>query len=447
MRIANSRRFLWAIISLGILLRLAQYLFNRSLSVDEASVSLNIIHRSFLGLLQPLDYNQGAPIGFLMVQKLLVGSFGGSEYVLRLFPLVCGIVSLFLFYRMAKDYIDPKAVALALGLFGISNRLIHYSSEVKQYSTDVAVALLLYVVTIHVQSRKLSISSITLFGLVGAIALWLSHPAVFVLTGIGATVALLSLFRREWARIGRLAIACSIWISSFAILYFISLRGLSQNRVLLNFWNEHFMPFPPSSPSDIVWFLKAFLGFIKYTLGFALGDLIGIPVFEEGVLLPGLEHLSGTHFAGVIFIASIAFISAIIAISSFLIGCVSMLARNKRKALLLLSPAFFALLSSGLRKYPFGSRFLLFMLPAALIMISAGISFVREKTKDKSAIITGILVVLLFSYPLILTGYHLVRPRTVEEIKPVLNYIEEHRRKGDTLIYILRLTSCLQILF
>jgi len=160
MKTAGSRRFLWTIIAFGILLRLAQYLFNRSLYLDEASISLNIIHRSFLGLLQPLDYDQGAPIGFLMVQKLLVVSFGGSEYVLRLFPLVCGVVSVFLFYRMAKDYVDPKAVMFTLGLFAISNRLIYYSSEVKQYSTDVVVVLLLYVMTIHLQSRKLRISRI-----------------------------------------------------------------------------------------------------------------------------------------------------------------------------------------------------------------------------------------------------------------------------------------------
>jgi hypothetical protein len=368
-----------------------------------------------------------------MIQKLLVVLFGGSEYVLRAFPLVCGTASIFLFYRVAKDYIDAKAVALALGLFAISNRLIYYSSEVKQYSTDVAIALLLYAISIHVASRRLSISKAMLFGFIGAIAVWLSHPAAFVLTGICATLGLSALLRKDWTRVGRLAVACSIWVLSFGIVYFVSLRALSQNDVLLDFWDEHFMPFPPSCLSDFAWFIKAFLSFVKYVLGFALGDLIGIPVFEEGVFLPGLENLPRVHLAGVVFLVAIAFISALIAVSSFLIGCVSMLARKREKAFLLLSPGFFALLASGLRKYPFGSRFLLFMLPAALIMIAAGTSFVREKTKGKPAIITGILIVLLFSYPSILAGYHLVRPRTVEEIRPVLSYLEKHWRKGDAL--------------
>jgi hypothetical protein len=33
-----------------------------------------------------------------MVEKVLVHTFGTSEYTLRLFPLLCGILSLFLFY-------------------------------------------------------------------------------------------------------------------------------------------------------------------------------------------------------------------------------------------------------------------------------------------------------------------------------------------------------------
>jgi len=130
------------IICFGIVLRLRQYLFNRSLWLDEALLTLNIISRSFLELLQPLDYRQGAPIGFLFLEKLAVQLFGNSEYVLRLFPFLCGIISLFLFYKVATHYINIKAVLIALGLFAISGWLVYYSSEVKQYSSDVAIVLL-----------------------------------------------------------------------------------------------------------------------------------------------------------------------------------------------------------------------------------------------------------------------------------------------------------------
>ena len=57
----NPRRVVWIIIGLGIILRLVQYLYNRSLWLDEASLALNVIEKSFSGLLQPLGYDQMAP--------------------------------------------------------------------------------------------------------------------------------------------------------------------------------------------------------------------------------------------------------------------------------------------------------------------------------------------------------------------------------------------------
>jgi hypothetical protein len=70
---ANIHRFArWltvAILAAGVVLSLAQFLFNRSLWWDEAAMALNIIHRSSAELLQPLDYAQSAPVLFLQILK------------------------------------------------------------------------------------------------------------------------------------------------------------------------------------------------------------------------------------------------------------------------------------------------------------------------------------------------------------------------------------------
>ncbi len=385
------------IICFGIVLRLTQYLSNRSLWLDEAYLALNIINRSFSELLQPLDTFQAAPVGFLIVEKLFVQALGTSEYVLRLLPFLCGIISLFLFCRLATHYIATKAVPIALGLFAVSDSLIYYSSEVKQYSGDVVIGLLLlYVAAIYIQSERLTTSRIILFGAIGAIAIWFSHPAVFILAGVGASLTLFCLSAKEWSRIGRLSIIYAIWILSFAACYFVSLRDLSHHEHLLNYWGGRFIPFPPMSFSDAKWLVKAFF-----------------EIFDEPAGL-SLYHIGGL---------------------TFLIGCIAMF-REKRKAFfVLISPILFVLLASGLHRYPFSGRLLLFIAPLLLLFVAEGAEQIRAKTRRNLPIIGIALIGLLVFPPLLFASYHLIKPRTREEIKPVISYVVDHQQDGD-LLYV-----------
>lgn len=63
-RLVAPDRLPMTIIILGILFRLVQYLFNRSLWVDEAAVALI---RTISQLFEPLNYDQAAPNGFLVL--------------------------------------------------------------------------------------------------------------------------------------------------------------------------------------------------------------------------------------------------------------------------------------------------------------------------------------------------------------------------------------------
>ena len=194
-----------AAVALGCLLRIVQYLLNRSLWMDEAYLSLNILHRSFAGLCRSLDYHQGAPIGFLLLEKSAVRWLGGSEYALRLLPLLAGIASVLLFYWLAKKVLPANAVPIAVGLFAISPALIYYSAEVKQYSGDAAIAILLYCLTIEGSKSEWKAGRTALVALVGAIAIWMSHSSVFVLAGIGATISIALVLRKDWVRLARVS--------------------------------------------------------------------------------------------------------------------------------------------------------------------------------------------------------------------------------------------------
>ena len=114
----------WALLLLlGLILRLRQYFFNRSLWADEAALALNIVHRSLSELTQPLDYGQASPLGFLFGVKIFANLFGNYDYVLRLFPLIAGLLALFLMGVLAKK-LTGLAGLFALAVFAVNTPLV-----------------------------------------------------------------------------------------------------------------------------------------------------------------------------------------------------------------------------------------------------------------------------------------------------------------------------------
>ena len=66
------RWFVLLAVLFGLVCRLSQYAANTSLWHDEAYVALSILHKSFVGLLGPLDWKEASPPGFLLLEKLAV---------------------------------------------------------------------------------------------------------------------------------------------------------------------------------------------------------------------------------------------------------------------------------------------------------------------------------------------------------------------------------------
>ncbi len=395
----------WAAVGLGCLLRAVEYLLNRSLWLDEAYLALNILHRPWARLLQPLDNHQGAPIIFLLLEKFASLHLGSSEYALRLLPLLAGVLSVFLFYKLARKVLTGIALPIALGLFAISPSLIYYSSELKQYSCDVVLAILLYFLAIEGSDAKWEPLQAVTFGLAGAVAIWISHPATFVLAGIGATLCIALIAQKDWAKLLRLCPAFLMWVASLGACYAIALRKLAQDAVLLDYWKENFMPLPPRSVSDFKWFVDSFFGFFNGT--------------------------AALQFAGLA-----AFV--------FLVGCISVYGHNRQRLFLLLSPVVPTLLASGAHKYPFGGRLALFLVPPALLLMAEGVAVIRAAAQDYLPAVGMVLVGLLFLDPGIYVLHHFAKPHTEivrpgvmlpEEIKPVRAYLRAHEQPGD-LVYV-----------
>jgi hypothetical protein len=391
----SSQILVWVFLILGILLRLRQYLFDRSLWLDESMLSLNIIRRSAVELLKPLDYAQAAPAGFLWLEKLAVHYFGTGELALRLVPLFCGIASVMLFALVARKFLPSSAVPVAVGLFSVSEPLIYYSSEVKQYSTDVAFALILCLAAIPLFEAPSRIAGVLTISVAGGIAIWFSNPAIFILAGLGLSAFWISARKRDWPAVFFLLIPAAVWSCSFLAYYIFFLRDvLSAHRDLFFFWRASFAPFPPTSPSDALWYANTFVNIVSYPMG---------------SLFPG-----------------IAAIAAVLGILNLRTG-------NQGGFLILISPMAVTLMASWGRLYPLENRLILFLVPIIILFFAAGLESIHTTVRKAFPLLSVLFVGFLLVYPLVREMWHFAKPKGVEEIKLSLEYVEKHRSRGDIL--------------
>ena len=381
---------------LGFVFRIRQYLTGRSLWLDEAMLALNIVNRTFTGLFQSLDYDQGAPIGFLLAEKILNLMFGEHEFVLRLFPLLAGLASLILFYLLLRKNTSGFALLTGLGLFAVGPELIYYSSELKQYSLDVAVTISLLLLVFPFLERQETKRDTVFLGMAGILALWFSHPALFVLAAIGVVLLFQTVKNRERFRLVSIILLGVAWLANLGLLYLVSLRGLSQNSFLLDFWQENFLPLPPWS--DWSWFGTIFIGLVQ-------------------------EHIGIQVSAWLIFIVVI-------------LGLLSLFKKNKSYAWIILIIFSLALVASGLRLYPFGGRLSLFLVPLLIILISQSIDTLEHQfqaTYNWNKLVSLAFGLYLLFAPTTDSLSNFSDPKYFEHIRPAMAALSENWLAGDAL--------------
>jgi hypothetical protein len=378
------RRRIALILALGVLVRVAQYLANRPLWLDEASLAANLSQKTLKGLFGPLSGAQLAPAGFLAVEWATTRALGDNPWALRLFPLLCGLASLFVFRGVARRCLRPRAVWIALGLFAVSDDLIYFSSELKPYATDVAVGLACTLMGMTTASRPATAPRLAAIAAAGAAAVWFSLPSVFVLAGVGTVLLGSALSQGEWKRALLLCLPGLIWVASFAAVYAVSLDQLGHRRDMWAFWDFAFPALPPSSPWEAAWPIRRFLYLFVNPLNF------------ETPLGPRL--------------------SALPALGLFLAGCVSLWKRDRALFGMLTLPGLFVLLAAYLRLYPFHGRLVLFLVPCLLLLIAEGAGWFREAIGG--GVLWAIVLGVLFLFPSLGAIYHLVEPRDREGFNP-----------------------------
>jgi hypothetical protein len=279
-----------------------------------------------------------------------------------------------------------------VALAAFNEPLIYFSSEVKPYALDLAVALAL--LGLAMDGSAASRDGFPRLALAGAAAVWLSFPAVFTLAACGLALAVSAWRRRDRPGLAAAGGAALWWATSFAVYYAVSLSKFVRASWVLDFWSRGFLPLPPRSLSDLYWPARAF------------GALFADP--------------GGIGFRG-------------LAIFCFLVGAAVLWRANRFHLALLLGPMLAALAGSGLKLYPFQGRVLLFVVPAILLLIAGGAERVRELAAGRMKGVYALLVFLLLFHPALLATRALLRPRTREEMKPVLGQLQARRQEGERI--------------
>jgi len=379
-----GRHKIGVILGLGAAFRIAQYLADRSLWLDEGSLRGNIARMTWRGLTGPLAGTQLAPPGFIAFEWAALRVLGDSRLALRLVPLIGGLASLGLFAEVARRCLRPRGVLIAAAMFAVSDDLIYFASELKQYSTDVAAGLACLLSGVVAAGRPPSARERLGATALGAAVVWFSHPSAFVLAGVGTVLLASAAARRDWRDLGLQALTCLAWAASFAAVYSASASQLGHRRDMWAFWAFAFPPSPPITVANLAWWLRRASYLFVNPLNFAT------PLGTTASALPPLA------FA--------------------LVGGASMARRRPSAFGMIALPGLFAAAAASLHLYPFHGRLLLFLVPMLLLTIAEGAESVARAIGARAgwAVVVGSLLL----FPTLLAGYRLVDPRDRGDFNP-----------------------------
>ena len=388
--------YIISILMFGIYISIFQYLKNRSLWFDESMISVNIINKNIFELLKPLDYNQVAPILFLILEKY-ISYISTSEFALRLLPLVCFCISGYLYLKLIRIYFENSyTILFSLSMFVFNISLLYYSSEVKQYMIDVFVLILMYYFIS--KNYKKEINKFYNLSFSGCLAIFISNIAPIILLTISIFIFKIILIKNKYFLKAFLYLLLS-WFISFVFYFYFFIFNHSTHDFMLEYWgkNNSFMP---------------------------------INILDSNMYKFIFEKIL-TIFNS---ISSYSKILLFIFLLFYVIGFLHLFYKKRfRIILLLIFPIFIHLILSAIKIYPFDLRLNLYLFPIIMFGISFGFDFLISKCYTSHLIIIFKMFALFipFIFLLNLKKYRFITQN--EEIKNSLNYIKNNYDEGNKL--------------
>lgn len=386
----------YLIIAAGIVYRIVIYFQNRSLFIDEANVGRNIAERGFSQFFETLSYEQYAPPFFLFIIKASTLLFGMTEQALRLWPLIAGILSILAFYQLLKREISIRWLWFPLLWMGFTYRMFKFSTEVKQYTTDILVCLVLLNLVYIIPPNKLNWKTATIWAVLGAVLIWFSMPVVFILAGIGFYYFFHSFFNEKKYQINKpIILSIAIWLLSFGLYYFAIIKQQTGTDYLLRSHADFYIPLIPTSFAEFKLLGGRLVGFWKAVFG---GTTLAI------ICTSVLAILGTLHF----------------------------FKKDKFKLFLYVVPFALMIFAVGVKQFSLMPRITLFVWPLLMLVVIAGVQWLMQWNKNWFSIaLTVVLAIVVYNH----TDYRFFRHALkAEEFKPAAHLIKANKKPNELLV-------------
>lgn len=271
--------------TLGVCFRSVRYFYDPiALWGDEAVWASRLLQ-------QPVLAPSFRPLGFMLVSRGLAELFGADERALRLPAYLASIVSLWLFFELARGWLVERwARALLLGVAAFHPMLIDFAREFKPYSVELAVHLYLLVRYVRYERSGARgdlywVLGSALGSFVFAYNTLFAFPALFGVLGFSA------LRGKRWYELRAIALTALSILVTIGVIALLVFTAIPKGEDDSQFWGKKYDVFyvPNAAEGRAAWIFRKAL---------ELTQLPGVGrLFWE---LPSwLSGAAGTSFANV----------------------------------------------------------------------------------------------------------------------------------------------------
>ncbi len=379
--------------TLGLAVRLRQYLGRPSYWYDEAWFLLFIIDRSWLDLVALPSEFRVHPPAFAWSLRALYVLAGSSEPVMRLPAQMSSLLSVVVMIPLARRYVGSPCWPWTVALCAVSHHGLTHAYEVKPYASDFLVTQLI-LLSAYPLVKPLENGAptgrppATLFAL-ALLAPWWSFPSLFVL---GATsLALLLQVLKGRSRWTPWLLFNGMALSSALLLWLLMFRTGEYSAL-----QRHFAACFPGSSSVVtgmLWLLRRLVSIGDYGT-----TAMGVPL----LLLAGL-------------------------------GTTTLWRHSTASAVLLGGPVALAVVAAAMHRYPFCDRLAFFAVPCVWLPATAGIAVLASRLRARGAWLVAVLLAVLLLPGAARMAGDLVRPQPRSAFRDAFDYVRTRWVPGDQL--------------